>query len=306
MKRQDTNRAGEMDIFVRVVDTGGFAPAARDAGMTPSAVSKLITRLEQRLGTRLLNRTTRQLQLTPEGTAFHERCIRILADIADAEQAASIGSQPRGRVRISVNVPMGRRFLLPLVPHFAEQHPNIMLDIVLTDMVIDLLEDRTDIAIRHGPMASSRLMARKLGETQMIIVAAPAYLARHGVPESCDDLARHLRIGFNYRRLHDGWPVLAKDAPVPPVSMSASDGDTVLDLTLAGFGLGHLAGFQTRRHIESGRLVPVVLSDACALPPIPTHAVYLGHGGALPARIRTVLDFLKAHMRISDELAGNT
>ncbi len=150
--------------------------------MTPSAVSKLITRLEQRLGTRLLNRSTRQLQLTPEGCAFYERGVRILADLEEAERCASENAAPRGRLRVNANVPFGHHFLLPLVPEFLAQHPEVTLDIVLTDEVVDILEQRTDVAVRAGPLKSSSLVARKLGSTRMLIVGAPAYLARHGMP----------------------------------------------------------------------------------------------------------------------------
>ncbi|WP_211205822.1 LysR family transcriptional regulator [Gluconacetobacter diazotrophicus] len=240
MGRLEINRAGEMDVFVRVVDAGGFTPAARLSRMTPSAVSKLVSRLERRLGTRLFNRSTRQLQLTPEGAAFYDRSVRILADLAEAEQCASASALPHGRVRINVNVPMGRRFLLPLVPALSARYPDLVLDIVLTDTVVDLMEDRTDIAIRHGPLKSSRLMARKLGRTRMRLVAAPAYLARYGMPGTPADLRRHRRIGSSYWRMHDGWPQLDDGGPVPvlpPGIVQASDGDAVLQLAIAGMGL---------------------------------------------------------------------
>ncbi len=146
MARLEVNRSGELEVFARVVESGGFSAAARRCGMTPSAVSKLITRLEQRLGTRLLNRSTRQLQLTPEGCTFYERGVRILADLEEAERCASENAAPRGRLRVSANVPFGHHFLLPLVPEFLAQHPEVTLDIVLTDEVVDILEQRTDQA----------------------------------------------------------------------------------------------------------------------------------------------------------------
>src|SRR5699024_3005453 len=124
---------GEMEVFARVVELGSFSAAARTFRMTPSAVSKLVRRLEQRLGVRLVNRSTRKLQLTPEGCAFYERSVRILADLDDAERAAASSDTPRGRVRVSANVPFGHHFLLPLVPEFLARHPDVTLDIVLTD-----------------------------------------------------------------------------------------------------------------------------------------------------------------------------
>src|SRR4051794_34842514 len=189
MSRPEVNRSGEMEVFVRAVEAGGFSAAARALRMTPSAVSKLVGRLEARLGVRLLNRSTRQVQLTAEGSLFYERSARVLADIAEAERSAASGDAPRGRLSINVNVPFGVRYLIPLVPDFLARHPEITLDVVLTDEVVDLLEQRTDVAVRAGPLKSSRLVARKLGQTRKAIVASPAYLARRGVPRGADELA---------------------------------------------------------------------------------------------------------------------
>ena len=173
MARLDVNRSGELEVFVRVIELGSFSAAARACSMTPSAVSKLVARLEQRLGTRLVNRSTRQFHLTPEGCAFYERGVRVLADLEEAERSAGMHSVPRGRLRVNANVPFGHHFLLPLVPQFLEHYPDVTLDIVLSDEVIDILEQRTDVAVRAGPLKSSSLMARKLGETRMVIVGAP-------------------------------------------------------------------------------------------------------------------------------------
>jgi len=207
MARLEVNRAGEMEIFVRVVELGGFSRAAAAANMTPSAVSKLIARLEGRLGARLLNRSTRQLQITPEGCAFYERAIRILADLEEAERAAGEGEQPVGRVRINTSASYATHILAPILPRFLALHPGITLDIVQTDMVVDLLAERMDVAVRAGPLKSSTLVARKLGETGMIIAAAPDYLQRCGVPQTITDLKNHNRLGFGYARSIDGWPL---------------------------------------------------------------------------------------------------
>src|SRR5689334_5969218 len=150
MARLDTNRSGEMEVFVRTVELGGFSAAAREFRMTPSAVSKLIARLESRLGARLVNRSTRKLQLTAEGRQFYSRSLRVLADLDEAEREAASGASPRGLVRVNANVPFGLHLLLPLVPDFLTLHPEMRLDIVLTDQVIDLLEERADVAIRTG------------------------------------------------------------------------------------------------------------------------------------------------------------
>lgn len=180
MARVEANRSGEMEVFVRVVEEGGFSAAARAARMTPSAVSKLVARLEGRLGARLVNRSTRALQLTPEGCAFYERATRILADIEDAERRAGAGEQPVGRIRLNTSASYATHVLAPVLPEFLERHPGVTLDLVQTDAVVDLLAERTDVAVRAGPLKSSRLVARKLGETGMVIVGAPAYLAQIG------------------------------------------------------------------------------------------------------------------------------
>ncbi len=168
--------------------------------MTPSAVSKLVARLEARLATQLVHRSTRKLQLTPEGQNFYERSVRVLADIDEAERCAAAGAAPRGRVRVNANVPFGHHLLMPLVPRFLELHPEVTLDIVLTDRVVDLMDERADIAIRWGPLPPSDLVARQLFDTGQAIVASPAYLERYGTPRTPQELEAHNRIGFNYRR----------------------------------------------------------------------------------------------------------
>ncbi len=291
MARLEVNRSGELEVFVRVIELGGFSAAARACGMTPSAVSKLVARLEQRLGTRLVNRSTRQLQLTPEGCAFYERGVRILADLEEAERCASEHSAPRGRLRVNANVPFGHHFLLPLAPRFLERHPDVTLDIVLTDEVIDILEQRTDIAVRAGPLKSSNLVARSLGATRMVIVGAPDYLARHGTPATPDELLAHNRLGANYVRAQPGWP-LRHDGQVPVSgNAQASDGEALHRLALAGLGLARLAAFQARGDIAAGRLTPV-LEDCNPGDLEEVHPVYVGQGGYLPLRVRAFLDFL--------------
>ncbi|WP_121498827.1 LysR substrate-binding domain-containing protein [Pseudomonas aeruginosa] len=300
MARLEVNRSGEMEVFVRVIELGGFSAAARACGMTPSAVSKLVARLEQRLGARLVNRSTRQLQLTPEGCAFYERGVRILADLNEAERCANADAAPRGRLRINANVPFGHRFLLPLAPEFLACHPEVTLDIVLTDEVIDILEQRTDVAVRAGPLKSSNLVARKLGATRMVIVGAPGYLARHGTPATPDELLAHNRLGANYVRAQPGWPLRhdGQDTVVPVSgNAQASDGEALHRLALAGLGLARLAAFQVRDDIAAGRLV-AVLEDCNPGDLEEIHAVYVGQGGYLPLRVRAFLDFLAEQIDI--------
>lgn len=301
MGRLEINRSGELEVFVRAIELGGFSAAARAFGMTPSAVSKLVTRLEQRLGARLVNRSTRQLQLTPEGCALYERGARVLTDLDEAERCAGLHSTPRGRLRVNANVPFGHHFLLPLAPEFLQRYPDVALDIVLTDEVIDILEQRTDVAVRAGPLKSSTLMARKLGQTRMVIVGAPAYLARHETPNVPEDLLQHNRLGANYVRAHAGWP-LRTDAGEVRMAVTgnaqASDGEALRHLALAGLGLARLAAFQVREDMAAGRLLPV-LEDFNPGDAEEVHAVFVGQGGHMPLRVRALLDFLAERVNLA-------
>ena len=301
MARLDTNRSGEMAVFAKVVELGGFSAAARFFRITPSAVSKLVARLEARLGARLVNRSTRKLQLTPEGQAFHQRCERILADIDEAEREAGSGALPRGRVRVNANVPFGLHCLLPIVPDFLARHPAVTLDIVLTDQVIDLLDKRADVAIRTGPLGAAQLVARKLGASRMAVVAAPGYLERRGVPRTPADLERHNLIGFNFARTVEGWPFLegGRVVTVPACGNAlVGDGETARRLALAGLGLARLARFHIGADIKAGR-VKTVLEDFNPGDTDDIHAVFIGQGGHLPARVRAFIDYLARTVLLS-------
>lgn len=301
MSRPSVNRSGEMEVFAKAVELGGFSAAARHCRMTPSAVSKLVLRLEERLGVRLVNRSTRKLQLTPEGHAFYERTIRILADIDEAERCASAGESPKGRVQLNVSASFGTHVLMPLVPEFRARFPAVTLDIVQTDAVVDLMEARADVAVRAGPLKSSTLVARKLGATRMMIVAAPSYIARSGMPSNLEELSAHDRLGFCYARAIDGWPIrVGGETTLLPASgaVQVSDGEGLRHLALAGAGLARLAEFTVREDIHAGRLLPV-LEDLNTGDLEEIHAVFLGQGGALPSRVRAVLDFLTSHARVT-------
>lgn len=300
MPRPDTNRSGEMEVFARAVELGGFSAAARALRVTPSAVSKLVARLEARLGARLLNRSTRGLQLTPEGRAFYARSVRVLADLDEAEREAAAGAAPRGCVRVSANVPFGLRHLLPLVPGFLARHPGVTLDVALTDEVVDLLEERADVAIRTGPLRPSRLVARKLGASRMAVVASPAYLERHGAPRTPAELERHNRIGFNFARSFEGWPFLVRGtaAALPARgNVQVGDGESARRLALGGAGLARLALFHVGPDLRAGRLRPV-LERFNPGDEQDVHAVFVGPGGRLPARVRAFVDYLAEHVRL--------
>jgi DNA-binding transcriptional LysR family regulator len=299
MPRPDINRAAEMEVFVQVQDRGGFSAAARALGMTPSAVSKLVGRLEARLGAQLVQRSTRKLQLTAEGERFYERALRVLADIDEAERCVGAHAAPRGRVVLNTSVAFGVEMLLPLVPKFRAQHPELALDIALTDRVVDLLEERADIAIRWGRLPSSDLVARHLGDTVQHIVASPDYLARHGTPRKPRELDDHERLDFTYRRRVPHWTFVSRGETVEvPVraSVRASDGEGLRQLALAGAGLAWLSHYHVARDLQAGRLV-AVLEKYNPREPVPISAVYLGKPGHLPPRVRVVLDFLADEFR---------
>jgi DNA-binding transcriptional LysR family regulator len=249
--------------------------------------------LERRLGARLLNRSTRKLLLTAEGEAFLERARGVLADLDEAERAVAAGAIPRGLVRINCNVPFGLHRLLPLIPRFTSAHPDVRLDIVLTDQVIDLMDQRADVAIRVGPMRPSQLVARKLGQSRMAVVAAPAYLVRRGMPQTPYDLAAHNCIAFNFARDVDEWPFVVDGNQVSlPVRGDAVSGDGEISrrLALAGQGVTRLTRFHIRPDIDAGRLVPVL--EAYNPGDVEeVNVVYVGHGGRLPARVRALIDF---------------
>lgn len=299
---RDANRLAEMEVFLEVVERGGLSAAARALGLSPSAVSKLVSRLEARLAVRLMHRSTRRLQLTEEGARFFERAARLVAELEDVEREVSSGSSPRGRLRVNANVPFGLHALLPLVPRFLARYPEVDLDVTLSDRVIDLYEERADVVIRTGPLASSALFARKLGESRLLLVASPGYLARAGAPKHPSELARHACIDFAFARSDEGWPFRARGGVTRlPIRarVRAGDGESNRRLALGGAGISRLACFQVAADLKAGRLVPV-LEKFDAGEVLPIHALYPDQGGHLPARLRAFLDFLVEQVRLAE------
>jgi DNA-binding transcriptional LysR family regulator len=291
------NRAGEMEVFVLAAELKSFSAAGRKLRLSPSAVSKLVTRIEDRLGARLIVRTTRRLELTPEGEVYLGRARRILSDIAETERIVAEGARvvPRGPLRVNASVGFGERYILPLVPAFLSLYPEIELDLTLTDGVIDVIGERADVAIRSGPLRDSSLKARKLLESRKVIIAAPAYLARAGTPQHPNDLAAHNCLRFNFRRSVDDWPVLSADGRTAEArdvtgNMLVSSGAILRQLCLDGLGLGRIGRFHVEPDIAAGTLVPV-LEDCNPGDMEIVHAVFAGHEH-LAARIRAFIDFL--------------
>lgn len=288
------NRAGEMQVFVRVVEAGSFSAAARQLLMTPSTVSKLIARMEDRLGTRLVERSTRRLSLTDEGRLFYERSLTLLAELDDIErEIGQGGARAVGTVRVSASVAFGVLGIEPLLPAFWRAYPQVTVDLSLSDEIVDLYLDRTDVAFRVGALPDSSLTARRIGVASRRIVAAPAYLERHGVPQHVADLDWHNCLGFNFRRSAPVWPLREGGRIIDRMvggNLLANNGETVRRLALAGMGLARLAHYHVREDLAAGRLVEV-LAQTEHRDEEGVHALYLG-GQRMQHRVRLFLDFM--------------
>jgi DNA-binding transcriptional LysR family regulator len=283
-----------MLAFVRAVERDGFTPAARDLGVTPSAVSKLVTRLERRLGVRLLQRTTRRLVLTAEGERYFERVQRIVGEIEDAEaDVMRFGVQPRGRVRMSVGTAFATYALVPALPEFMARYPEISLDLVVTDRVIDLVEAGVDLAIRVGPLGDINLAARRIGELERVISAAPAYLEKHGVPRAPEDLASHNCLTLPGIAGQAEWPFRGPGgvrSVAVKGNISVNNAETLFELALLGLGVIRLSDIIVGPAIRNGRLVPILV-DVHQPEPLPLHAVYTPFRRRSP-KVEAVIQFL--------------
>lgn len=290
------DRIGEMTAFVRAVETGGFSSAARGLGLTPSALSKLVTRLEDRLGARLLHRTTRRLQLTAEGEAFYARARPILMAMDEAEaEVTQAASSPRGLLRLHCGSAFGMHQLTPAIPRFQERHPEVNLDIIISDQPPGLTDERIDLAIRIGPLDESSMVARRICNLERIICASPAYLQRCGTPRTPDDLQRHNCLSITSLPALRRWPFDTDDGiRVVHVggNVSANNAETVLQLAMAGVGITRLTDVVVGEAIRSGKLVPI-LTDWNHVEPVPLFATYPS-GRNLSPKVRAMVDFLVA------------
>ncbi|SNS31184.1 transcriptional regulator, LysR family [Sphingomonas laterariae] len=291
------DRARAMALFAAVAEQGSFSAAGRLFDLSPSAVSRAIDRIEQRLGVRLLLRTTRALSLTAEGQAYLQAARRILNDLDDAEQQIADQGAPRGRLRISAAHSHGRLSIVPLLGEFAALYPHILIDIALSDALVNIAGGQADVAIRFGPLADSLLTARKLGESRRVIVASPAYLARHGTPQQPEDLHHHNCLNFNFRRAEPVWP-FRRDGQDFALSVKgnieANNGETLGQLAAAGVGIARVGTFGVAGEIADGQLVPILEAfNPGDVEPI--HALFMG-GPGTPARVRAFVDFLAARL----------
>jgi DNA-binding transcriptional LysR family regulator len=283
-----------MLAFVRAVECRGFTAAALDLGVTPSAVSKLVTRLERKLGVRLLQRSTRRLALTAEGEIYFERVQRIVAEIADAEaDVMRFGEQPRGRVRVSVGTAFATYALVPALPEFTARFPEVTLDLVVSEYPIDLIDAGIDVAIRIGPLGDVNLVARRVGELERVISAAPAYIEKHGVPKKPEDLARHNCLTLPGVAGQTEWPFRSPGgvrAVAVKGNITVNNAETLYELALLGLGVIRLSDLIVGPAIRNGRLVPLLL-DAHQPEPLPVHAVY-APSRRRPPKVDALVQFL--------------
>jgi DNA-binding transcriptional LysR family regulator len=291
-------RSDELQVFVSVIESGSISAAAEQIGQTPSAISRTLSRLEAKLETTLINRTTRRMDLTEEGKYFLERARQILAQMEDLEEHLSLRQQtPAGRLRINAAFPFMLHSVVPYVAEFRERYPDIQLELNSNDVIIDLLEQSTDIAIRIGALADSTLHARYLGSSPLNILASPAYLERHGTPKTVAALAEHVLLGFTQTETLNHWPLRHADGDrllIQP-AIAASSGETLRQLALAGEGIVCLSHFMTHEDIRLGHL-KVILNTASSNQRQPIHAVYY-RNSQLALRIQCFLDFIQEKMK---------
>ncbi len=249
-------------FFVQAAETRSFSQAGRILGVSSSAVGKSVSRLEERLGVRLLHRSTRSITLTNEGALFLERCRRILCEIEAAELELSETQQaPRGRLRISL--PLVGMLVMPVLTAFMRRYPDIELDVDFSDRLVNVIDEGFDVVMRTGEPTDSRLMARQVGSYRLLLVASPDYLAEHGTPKLPEDLADHacLQHKFPSTGKFEPWPLKrAEGAPevVVPASMACNTSAALIDVVLAGLGIACLPDFMVRQAIERGELVSVL------------------------------------------------
>mgnify|MGYP005805324291 CR=1 FL=1 len=291
----------QLESFVSVVTRGSLTAAAHAEGVAPAIMGRRLDALEERLGVKLLLRTTRRLTLTHEGSAFLEDCQRLLADLANAEASVSAGGvKASGHLRITAPAGFGRRLVAPLIPRFRELHPEVTISLNLSDRVVDIAGEGYDCAVRVGDMPDSSLVSVRLADNRRLCVATPAYLARHGTPQHPSELARFHCLtlssdasqtrgwAFNVRRDQGAEVVHLK----PAGPMDCSDGQVLHDWCLAGFGIAWRSTWEVEAEIAAGALV-AVLEDFAA-PPNGIYAVF-PQRKHLPLRVRLWIDFLKQH-----------
>ncbi|MCG7389972.1 MULTISPECIES: LysR substrate-binding domain-containing protein [Pantoea] len=283
----------ELRVLVAVADCGSITSAAELLDQTSSGVSRALSRLEAKLNSTLLHRTTRRLALTEEGQLFLTHARQILLSVEQAEeQIARRRETPSGRLRINAAAPFMQHVIVPLIGAFRQRYPLIQLELNTDDIVIDLLEQQTDIAIRIGELRDSTMRARMLGSSKVRLLASPDYLQKYGEPQSVEALAQHQLIGFSQLEMHNVWPVWQREGELLRIqpTIAASSGEIIRQLTLAGQGIARISDFVSHQDLAEGRLKEVLVQHTHDIR-LPVHAVYY-RNAELASRITCFLDFL--------------
>jgi DNA-binding transcriptional LysR family regulator len=284
----------DMLVFVRVVEAGSLSGAARELRLSLAVISRKLARLERRLGVRLANRTTRALTLTEEGAAFHARCIRILADIDEAEMEVTRGKEAAiGLLRVTSTFAFGRRWLAPLLQQFQSRHPELQVHLDTSDTLTHIVEGGYDLAIRFGSLADSSLIARRLAPNVRVICAAPSYLDQYGRPQAIEDLLDHNCIAFGDPLL-DHWTFADGRTVHVRGSLTANNGELAHVWAVQGAGLVLKSIWDVRDDIEAGRLEIVLPQNT--LPASPIHAIF-PHNRLAAAKVRLCVDFLAESLK---------
>jgi DNA-binding transcriptional LysR family regulator len=274
------DRFDAMHAFARVVETRSFTKAAETLHMNKASVTQLVQQLEARLRVKLLNRTTRKVNVTADGAAYYERVVRLLADMDDAETSLSGASaSPRGRLRVDVPSPLARMILVPALPAFHARYPDIQLDMGVSDRMVDLIDENVDCVVRGGELTDQSLMARRVGDLQLGVYAAPSYLERAGRPSHPRELedSHHRTVGFLWSRSGKPFPyAMHRDGERIEVQgryvLSVDDGNAYLEAGLAGLGVLWLPDYMSRAHLARGELV--LLFEDWRLDPMPLYVAY--------------------------------
>lgn len=293
------DRFHSIQVFVKVADCGGFAAAARDLAMSPPTVTRAVSLLEDRLGTRLFVRTTRSVRLTESGERFLQDGRRILQELAEAEEAA-VGSHaaPRGDLRITGPVLFGRMFVTPILGDFLNRFPMVKAQTLFVDRVVNLMDEGLDVAIRIGELPDSSLIAVRVGSVRQVMVGSPDYISKHGLPQHPDDLSDHRLIQALAMGTSKDWAFQENGKPVsvrvdPRLRMNTND--AIIELALRGWGLAwRLLSYQVAPYLTDGRLRTVL--NEFELPPLPIHVVHQ-EGRIVSAKVRAFVDFMVEHLR---------
>ena len=295
------NAVSDMRFFVLVATLGSLAAAARELGVTPSAVTKRLVALEERLGARLLNRTTRSISLTSEGELYFNHGKRILADIDQVESIITEGqNKPQGLLRINAPLGFGRTYIAPIVSEFVTLHPEVDVQLTLTDRPVRLPDEAVDISIRFGEIPDSRMIARKIARNRRLLCAAPSYLEKHGIPATPQDLVHHQCITLRQNDTFSGVWQLSKDQVRETVrvggNLSTNDGEVALKWAIDGHGILMRAEWDLARYLRDKRLAIVL--EEYATPPADIFAVYLERQH-LSAKVTYFLDYLKESFEVN-------